>query len=69
VKKVMERGVIALTVAGLVILVLIGLMGGPRNLPPCEFEDSIGCFWDAKVQGNGHGTSFWVDNEGKVHTS
>jgi hypothetical protein len=24
-------------------------------LPPCETEDSINCYWDADVQGNGQG--------------
>lgn len=24
---------------------------------PCEQEDSTNCYWDARVQGNGRGTS------------
>lgn len=40
----------------------------PRDLPRCQTEDSIGpCYWDAKTQGNGNGTSFWVDKDGNVH--
>ena len=27
-------------------------------LPPCEYEDSTNCSWDARHQGNGQGTSF-----------
>lgn len=27
-------------------------------LPACATEDSTDCYWDATVQGNGHGTSF-----------
>jgi hypothetical protein len=32
-------------------------------LPPCEYEDSENCFWDAGEAGNGEGTSF-VDIDG-----
>jgi len=28
------------------------------TLPPCEYEDSDNCAWDAGEQGNGAGTSF-----------
>ena len=27
---------------------------------PCEYEDSTNCFWDAQVEGNGQGNSFYV---------
>jgi hypothetical protein len=27
---------------------------------PCEYEDSVNCFWDAGSMGNGSGHSFWV---------
>lgn len=38
------------------------------NLPPCPSEDSgVNCMWDAKVQGNGTGRSFWVDSNEQVH--
>lgn len=30
------------------------------TLPPCEYEDSDNCFWDAQSRGNGEGTSFVV---------
>jgi len=26
---------------------------------PCPTEDSINCYWDARLQGNGHGHSFY----------
>lgn len=29
-------------------------------LAPCPTEDSVDCFWDATVQGNGVGQSFFV---------
>lgn len=28
--------------------------------PPCEYEDSNNCYWDAASRGNGQGTSFVV---------
>lgn len=28
-------------------------------LPPCEYEDSANCSWDASTAGNGVGTSFY----------
>lgn len=30
------------------------------TLPPCETEDSQDCFWDAIMQGNGLGQSFFT---------
>jgi hypothetical protein len=35
--------------------VFLAVLGG---LPPCEWEDSTGCFWDAQERGNGLGRSF-----------
>ena len=37
----------------------------PENPPrwmtsPCQSEDSTNCFWDATVQGNGKGRSFYA---------
>lgn len=37
----------------------------PENPPrwmtsPCQYEDSRNCFWDATVQGNGNGHSFYA---------
>lgn len=29
-----------------------------KNLPPCEYEDTANCYWDAQTFGNGIGTSF-----------
>jgi hypothetical protein len=34
---------------------------------PCKTEDSINCYWDAGVRGNGKGRSFWTGRDGKVH--
>jgi hypothetical protein len=36
---------------------------------PCQFEDGPGpCYWDAEHQGNGVGTSVWIDITGEVHS-
>ena len=32
-----------------------------RGYEPCVTEDSIACYWDADVQGNGIGDSFTTD--------
>lgn len=37
-------------------------------LPPCEYEDSPNCGWDASTSGNGEGTSF-VDLNGTAYYS
>lgn len=34
-------------------------------LPPCQYEDSANCAWDASEAGNGVGSSF-VDLGGRV---
>lgn len=61
---------------GLVLVVVIGVAIGaswerevsPDPLStPCATEDSLGCFWDADVQGNGQGSSFVVDTDGTVY--
>lgn len=37
------------------------------GVPICATEDSDGpCLWDARVNGNRRGTSFWVDRNGGV---
>lgn len=35
-------------------------------LPPCEYEDSNGCYWDAGTAGNGQGTSFIALSDGRL---
>lgn len=42
----------------------------PENPPrwmssPCKYEDSSNCFWDATIQGNGTGRSFYSIKVGK----
>lgn len=32
---------------------------------PCQSEDSVGCYWDAKRMGNGEGRSFYTFRLGK----
>ncbi len=44
----------------------------PQPRPPaCTTEDQPRgpCFWDAQQQGNGHGHSFYVDEQGRVYTT
>lgn len=31
-----------------------------RRLKPCEYEDSMNCYWNARSMGNGRGDSFIV---------
>jgi hypothetical protein len=41
---------------------------GYSSTPACEYEDSAGpCAWDADLQGNGQGRSFWIDADQIVH--
>lgn len=35
-------------------------------LEPCEYEDSMNCYWNAQEQGNGVGTSF-IDIDGTAY--
>lgn len=46
-------------IAGLIIIVTMSLAlapsGGSESLPPCEYEDSTSCYWDADTMGNGRG--------------
>lgn len=43
------------------------LAGVPEGIEPCEFEDSLNCYWDAKQNGNEEGRSFWSDKHGTIH--
>lgn len=36
----------------------------PESPRSCIDESDLGCFWDAATQGNGQGTSFYVDENG-----
>lgn len=54
------------------VLVSSGCTHEPRRasylrMAPCPTEDSAGCYWDAKVRGNGQGESFWTEADGTVH--
>jgi len=33
------------------------------KLRPCEDEDDVDCFWDARTRGNGEGSSYAVTTE------
>lgn len=37
---------------------LLTLLVLAAPLPPCAFEDSTWCYWDASTMGNGSGRSF-----------
>lgn len=51
-----------------VVLIVLGIAVGATwaslnhvsmgYLPPCEFEDSVNCYWDASERGNGQGNDF-----------
>jgi hypothetical protein len=45
--------------------VISGVMNA-GGLPPCEYEDSRNCYWDAQEMGNGEGRSFY-DIDGVVY--
>lgn len=34
---------------------------------PCRNEDSVNCYWNARLQGNGHGKSFYVRKMPHTH--
>jgi hypothetical protein len=62
-----------LIVWGLLIIILATPPVAPfeeQQLPmlePCPTEDSVNCYWDAELQGNGAGDSFTVDPDGTTH--
>ncbi len=35
-----------------------GVFAAAIAVPPCEYEDSTNCYWNASTQGNGRGQSF-----------
>lgn len=39
------------------------------NLPPCPFDEPNGgpCLWNADIEGNGNGTSYWLDEHNERH--
>lgn len=39
-------------------LVILTLWNSLTLLPPCQYEDSSNCYWDAATRGNGEGQSF-----------
>ena len=60
-------------VLSILVLMVAMLAGGAgiaqaagTPLPPCEFEDSANCYWDAEERSNGKGDSF-VDIDGVAH--
>jgi hypothetical protein len=67
-------GVLAVAV-GMIIVIVLGWFGSTpdpepadRTVPACLSEDYVPdsgvCLWDARVQGNGRGTSFIRDAQG-----
>lgn len=57
-----------LSILALMVAMLAGGAGMAHaaELPPCEFEDSTNCYWDAAERGNGTGDSF-TDIDGVAH--
>lgn len=53
-----------LSILALMVAMLAGGAGMAQaaGLPPCEFEDSTNCYWDAAERGNGTGASFTDTN-------
>lgn len=37
------------------------------SLPPCEYEDSYNCYWNAETSGNGGGDSFIIRGTEERH--
>lgn len=54
------------TVAMLTATILLAFSTATATLPPCQFEDSTNCYWDATTMGNGTGTSF-IDLNGTTY--
>lgn len=52
----LERALAAVAAASAVVL--LALMALLSTLPPCEYEDSTMCYWDAQHRGNHRGESF-----------
>lgn len=77
------RRTVALAVLAPTVLVAVGVGHAGATVPPvtvvpgrlvvaettpCQAEDSLNCYWDASVRGNGHGHSFtvirqWMDED------
>lgn len=63
--------VTALSIAGVAFALQLSA-GEPEpaaepTTPLCATEDATDCFWDATVQSNGFGQSFYADAEGNVY--
>jgi hypothetical protein len=58
-------------ILAIVAILVAALFAGPHartvELPPCQTEDSVSCYWDATHRGNGLGESFWTDTDGTQH--
>lgn len=61
---IITAAVIASVALAITEVVLIMTQPTPyyRSLPPCAYEDSDNCFWDAELRGNGEGQSFYTLN-------
>lgn len=64
-------GVAAISVVSTltVVNVFLGPATSPAEptTPACVTEDDTNCFWDATVQGNGFGNSFYTDAAGQTY--
>ena len=61
----MNRALQALAAAsGALLIAVAASQPHTPSIPPCEYEDSWGCYWDGGNFGNGEGLSFVVDEDG-----
>lgn len=73
-----KRSLIEVTRAWVLLVIIVSVVGGyvlgaavtalsSTDLPACETEDSVSCYWDGDTMGNGRGLSFINDSDGKSH--
>lgn len=69
VKSSMNKKYAALTAIAALSIALtsaITQLGGSTPITPCPTEDSMNCYWDATLSGNGEGRSF-LDIDGLAY--
>ncbi len=60
------KPLISLTIVAVLALTGCAQSDWTLGYPPCEHEDSVGCYWDAERMGNGEGASFVTLEDGEV---
>lgn len=61
----MRKIIITLSIVIAALFAGLAPASADSQLPPCEFEDSQNCYWDASERGNGVGNDF-IDVDGVV---